>query len=226
MKKSTVYVLALALVLSAVTAFADNGDDVQKAINAAGFGVKEGTDGSAAEVRDPNAPGGSRYSDQASQPSQSGQSGSDYGVDAWANYKFHTYMNLGDIKYNFKTKYDESPLPKPDSATDYYYPERFNLTPFQTVIGRPSSASDPIIRNPSPFGPPWDYSGDSWGDCLGPNCTDRGAFRAPVGSWVHFTHSRIEVRNDLQSNLGFPDTIQVLSNEFRQPVVELRNGRE
>jgi hypothetical protein len=217
MKKSIFYFLALAMVLSAVPAFAD---DTQDALNKAGFGANQG----ATNVVDPNAPGGTRYSDQAATPAPAN---SGYDVGAGLDYKHHTYMNFGDLKYGFKVADNEVPLPKPESVQRYDYYPRFDLVIGQTVIGRSPSASDPLTTWPSePFGDPYYYSGDQWGDCLGPNCIHRGQFRQPVGSWVHFTHTRVEERNNLVGLLGFPDTIQQISNSVGQPVVELRNGRE
>lgn len=251
MKKSILFFAVLAWVLSAVPAFADNADDVQNALNKAGFGVNEGSknpEGSTTVVRDPNAQGGSRYSDQAgSNNSSSGSSGfssytSAYGKE-WQispSFKYHTYMTGLDATYKFRVEEDRSALPKPDN-TQYQYVDIFNARSQQTVIGRPPSASDPIVKLPSEPsglhyefagekikipGSIYNYSGDEWGDCLGPNCIDRGAFRQPVGSWVHFTHTRIEERNSLSNLLGFPDTLQQISNAVGQPVVELRNGRE
>jgi hypothetical protein len=180
-----VWVLAAALVLSAAPSFADDASDVQDALNKAGFGQNV-NDANALPTRtqDPNAPGGQRYSDQGNQPPASSPSGYTAGLE----YNFHTYMNLGELKYGFKVADNETPLPKPESATDYYYPQRLNFVPGQILIGRPPAASDPGMRWPSePFGDP--YASRSVRGSILRTLTGRNAMTCKV-SWVFLIPSR------------------------------------
>lgn len=207
-------------------------DDVQDAINAAGFGGSQ-PNADVARVQDPNA----KPAGNASAPASSGGSSyADYtlGVD----YKLHTYMNTPNLKVQFQSYGEESPLPKPDSATEPYdYGKYFQRQSGQTVIGLPPAASDGRITSPCDTwwtkdgqmtkdhpmynDPLYRYSGDQWGDCLGPHCVDRSGFRAPVGSWVHFTEIGTTRADQYHNLIGFNDTLIQLSQRFGGQAYEL-----
>ena len=229
--------LAIAGFFSA-SALADNGNDVQNALDKAGYGSgNQNPNADLAQVKDRNA--GSTSSNQTS----SGSSGSYADYAGGLDYNLHTYMNTPSLKFQFKSYGDESPLPKPDSVTEGYdYGKRFQRQFHSDVIGLPPAASDGRVTNPSE--PSWfdkdghmteahpmynsifRYSGDKWGDCLGPNCIDRGAFRQPVGSWVHFTEIGTIRADQYQNLIGFNDTLLQLSQRFGGQVYELTGDKQ
>lgn len=211
-------------------------DDVQDAINAAGFGGSQ-PNADVAKVQDPNAaPAGS-----TSTPAPTGGSSySDYALGM--DYKLHTYMNTPSLKVQFRSYGEESPLPKPDAQTDPYdYGKHFQQQFGQTVIGMPPAATDGRVTIPSDTwwkdgkmtenhpmydNPLYRYSGDQWGDCLGPRCVDRGGFREPVGSWVHFTEIGTTRADQFHNLIGFNDTLIQLSQHFGGQAYELTGDKK
>ncbi len=211
--------------LFSVNAMADDASDVQKAIDKAGFGGNRIDSTDSTQVQDPHA-----KNENAAPAAPAPKSGYELGA---LSYKFNTYMNTPDLKVNYKSYGDESPLPKPDSVTEgYAYGRNFQRNFGQVVIGPPPAATDGRVHHPSE---PWwsndpdsifRYSGDTWGDCLGPKCIDRGEFRAPVGSWVHFTEIGTTRADQYYNLIGFNDTLEQLSIRFGGQAVELTGDRK
>ncbi len=153
-------------------------------------------------------------------------------IGTGVDYKFHSYQIGASYTPRFKIVEDQPPLPAPRTFIDPYYLPRLDTYPGFVLIGAPPAASDSYATYPSePWwgGSPLDsiyrYSGDQWGDCLGPSCVQRGGFRPPVGSWVHFTPMHTERRDDLRIFVGYSDTIDALSQRLG-PVVELKNDQQ